>query len=161
MAITLDSIAKGYIVDRAMDVLKQHGIEHALINAGGDIALHGGKGVNKPWRIAIQDPQQKERHLDVVEIVSGAVATSGNYEVYFDREKVYHHIVSPATGIPAGEITSVSIKAANVMAADAMATAVFVKGPKSGRQFIERTPGIEGLVIKNNKEKIFSDKWKA
>ncbi len=161
MAITLDSIAKGYIVDRAMDVLKQHGIEHALINAGGDIAVHGGRGANKPWRIAIQDPQQKENRLDVVEIISGAVATSGNYEVYFDREKIYHHIVSPATGIQAGEIASVSIKAANVMAADALATAVFVKGPKNGRQFIERTPGIEGLVIKNNKEKIFSDQWKA
>ncbi len=147
MAITLDSIAKGYIVDRAMDVLKHQGIEHALINAGGDIAVHGGKEANTPWRIAIQDPQQNDKRLDVVEIVSGSVATSGNYEVYFDREKVYHHIVSPTEGLPAKNTASVSIRAASTMEADALATAVFVMGPQAGSQFIQSNKNIEGLIV--------------
>lgn len=147
MAITLDSIAKGYIVDQAMNILKQHGIEHALINAGGDIAVYGGKGAGKPWRIAIQDPWEKEKRLDVVEIVSGAVATSGNYEVYFDQEKIYHHIVSPTQGLPAENTASVSIRAASVMEADALATAVFVMGPQAASAFIQRNKNIEGLIV--------------
>ena len=159
MAITLDSIAKGYIVDRAMDVLKQHGIEHALINAGGDIALHGGRGGNKPWRIAIQDPQQKERHLDVVEIGSGAVATSGNYEVYFDREKVYHHIISPTQGLPAENTASVSIRAQSVMEADALATAVFVMGQQEGSAFIQSNKNSEGLIVDHKGQQISSENW--
>jgi thiamine biosynthesis lipoprotein len=161
MGITLDSIAKGYIIDRAMQVLRNNGIKHGLINAGGDIAMYGGKGKNRPWRVAIQDPWHPDRSIDVLEMSTGAVATSGNYEIFFDQEKIYHHIISPATGIPAREIASISIKAANVMTADALATAVFVKGPKNGRKFIERTPGLEGLVIKNNKEKTISDQWKT
>ena len=67
MQITLDSIAKGFIIDRAMDVLKTHGIEHALINAGGDIAVHGGRDAGKPWRIAIQNPRQKENNIEIVD----------------------------------------------------------------------------------------------
>jgi thiamine biosynthesis lipoprotein len=161
MGITLDSIAKGYILDRAMQVLRDNGIKHGLINAGGDIAMYGGKGTNRPWRVAIQDPWHPDRSINVIEMSTGAVATSGNYEIFFDQEKIYHHIISPATGIPAEEIASVSIQAANVMTADALATAVFVKGPKNGRQFIERAPGIEGLIIKNNKEKMFSGHWIA
>ena len=159
MAITLDSIAKGYIVDRALDVLKQHGIEHALINAGGDIAVHGGKGANKPWRIAIQDPQEKEKRLDLVKIVSGAVATSGNYEVYFDQEKIYHHIVSPAQGAPAENSASVSIRATSAMEADALATAVFVMGPKIGSAFIRSHKNIEGLIVDREGRQSSSAKW--
>ena len=161
MGITLDTIAKGYIIDRAMQVLRDNGIKHGLVNAGGDIAMYGGKGKNKPWRVAIQDPWHADRSINIIEMSTGAVATSGNYEIFFDQEKIYHHIISPATGVPAGKIASVSIKAANVMAADALATAVFVKGSKGGSQFIKRTPGIEGLVIKNNKEKMFSGQWIA
>ncbi len=159
MAITLDSIAKGYIVDRAMAVLKHHGIKHALINAGGDIAMYGGKGTNKPWRIAIQDPWQKEKRLDVVEIVSGAVATSGNYEVYFDQEKMYHHLVSPAEGLPAANTASVSIRAQSVMEADALATAVFVMGPKVGSTFIKNNKNIEGLIVDRKELQSPSPNW--
>jgi thiamine biosynthesis lipoprotein len=68
----------------------------------------------------------------VVTIQSGAVATSGNYEVYFDEEKLFHHLVSPTAGLPARETASVSIQARNAMEADALATAAFVMGPRRG-----------------------------
>jgi thiamine biosynthesis lipoprotein len=121
-----------------MSVLRQQEIQHALINGGGDIAAYGGKGDSKPWRIAIQVPRKHDRYVDVLMPQSGAVATSGNYEVYFDREKLFHLLVSPTAGLPAQEAASVSIRARNAMEADALATAAFVMGPRQGSEFIKK-----------------------
>ena len=159
MQITLDSIAKGYIIDRAMDVLKQNGIKHALINAGGDIVVHGGTNTGKPWRIAIQDPQKKESNMEIVEMVSGAVATSGNYEIYFDKEKIYHHLISPLSTDPVKNISSASIQAPTLMEADALATATFVMGVEKGMKFINSTPGVEGLIVDSFGQKLTSKSW--
>lgn len=159
MKVTLDSIAKGYIIDRAMDVLKAHGIEHALINAGGDIAVHGGSHAYKPWRIAIQDPQNKEQNIEIVEIKSGAVATSGNYEIYFDQKKIYHHLISPLSLSPVKDINSASIRARTVIEADALATASFVMGVEKGMKFINRTPDVEGLIVDSFGQKHSSNAW--
>jgi thiamine biosynthesis lipoprotein len=161
MAVTLDGIAKGYIIDRAMGVLRHHDIHHALINAGGDIVVHGGKGKDRPWRIGIQDPWNRNHHLDVVPLTSGAVATSGNYEVFFDREKLYHHLIRPDSGDPAPDIASVTIRAASCAAADAMATTVYSMGPSGGNGFIQKTPSVEGLIINNQGKKIASSGWNS
>ena len=159
MKITLDSIAKGYIIDRAMHVLKAHGVEHAIINAGGDIAVHGGRSDDKPWRIAIQDPLQKDGKIEIVEMRSGAVATSGNYEVYFDEEKIYHHLISPVSLEPVKSVSSASIRAKTVMEADALATAAFVMGAEQGTQFIDRAQGIEGMIVDRFGQKLSSKSW--
>jgi len=158
--VTLDGIAKGYIIERAMDLLRQQNIQHALINAGGDIVVHGGKGEGKPWSIGIQDPWNRKRYVEVVTLNSGAIATSGNYEVFFDREQLFHHLILPNKGTPAPSIASVSIQAANAMEADALATTVYVMGPDKGYQFIKQFRGVEGLIIKNRKHKISSSGWK-
>jgi thiamine biosynthesis lipoprotein len=160
MAVTLDGIAKGYIIDRAMDLLRQQNIQHALINAGGDIVVHGGKGEGKPWSIGIQDPWNRKRYVDVVTLNSGAIATSGNYEVFFDREKLFHHLIVPNKGTPAPSIASVSVQAANAMEADALATTAYVMGPDEGNRFIQQIRGAEGLIIKNRRHKISSSGWK-
>ena len=160
MEVTLDGIAKGYIIDRGMDLLRQQNIQHALINAGGDIVVHGGKGESKPWSIGIQDPWNRKRYVDVVTLNSGAIATSGNYEIFFDRDKLFHHLIVPNKGTPAPSIASVSIQAANAMKADALATTAYVMGPDKGYQFIKRFRGVEGLIIKTRKHKFSSSGWK-
>jgi thiamine biosynthesis lipoprotein len=160
MGVTLDGIAKGYIIDRAMDLLRQQNIQHALINAGGDIVVHGGKGEGKPWSIGIQDPWNRRRYVDVVTLNSGAIATSGNYEVFFDREKLFHHLIVPNKGTPAPSVASVSIQAATAMEADALATTAYVMGPDTGNRFIQQIGGVEGLIIKNHRQKISSSGWK-
>jgi thiamine biosynthesis lipoprotein len=160
MEVTLDGIAKGYIVDRAMDILRQQEIQHALINAGGDIVVHGGKGGGKPWRIGIQDPWNRNRYGDVITLNSGAIATSGNYEVFFDRDKLFHHLIRPNSGSPAPEIASLTIRATNCMEADALATSAYVMGPAKGRQFIRQLPSVEGLVINGQGKKFASSGWK-
>jgi thiamine biosynthesis lipoprotein len=142
-----------------MDLLRKQDIQHGLINAGGDIAVFGGKGEGEPWRIGIQDPWNRRRQVDVIALNSGAVATSGNYEVFFDREKLFHHLIVPHTGSPVHDVASVSVRATSAMEADALATAAYVMGADVGMQFIQRVSGIEGLIVNSRKYKIASSGW--
>ncbi|MDY6974370.1 MAG: FAD:protein FMN transferase [Thermodesulfobacteriota bacterium] len=160
MGITLDGIAKGYIVDGASGVLVGQQINNYLINAGGDIRAMGVKRDKKPWTVAIQDPWKKRQYPDIVHMTDGAIATSGNYEVYFDREKMFHHIVHPRTGISPGLSASVSVLAKTAMAADALSTSVFVMNPVDGIRFINSIPDCEALVVASGGEELRSAKWK-
>jgi thiamine biosynthesis lipoprotein len=161
MGITLDGIAKGYIVDRASEILVSHNISNHLINAGGDIRTMGHKKDGKPWSVAIQDPQKKKAYPDIIHLTSGAIATSGNYEVYFDREKMFHHIVNPATGFSPDASASVSVLAHTAMDADALSTTVFVMEPTRGIQFINSLSGTECLIVDKGTKKVTSSGWKS
>ena len=160
MGITLDGIAKGYIVDRASQVLAKHRIKNHLINAGGDIRTMGHGRDKKPWTIAVQDPQKKKNYPDIIHMTDGAIATSGNYEIYFDKEKMFHHIVNPGTGLSPDASTSVSVMAETAMDADALSTSVFVMDPELGTRFINSLPKCESLVVAKDNRKIKSSGWK-
>ncbi len=159
MGITLDGIAKGYIVDRASGVLSGHRIRNHLINAGGDIRTCGENRGKKPWTVAIQDPQKKRQYPDIIHMTRGAIATSGNYEVYFDQEKMFCHIVDPRTGMSPDVSSSVSVLADTAMSADALSTSVFVMKPATGVRFIESIPGRECLVVSRTGETFRSSGW--
>ena len=159
MGITLDGIAKGYIIDCGAETLQRHGIKHALINAGGDIRAIGGKESKTPWKVAIQDPDKEGPYVDTITMVNGAIATSGNYEIYFDEEKLYHHIVDPKTGRSPLQSASVTVMASNVMDADGLSTAVFVLEPAAGKRFIENMPKTECLILNSAEKKIMSSGW--
>ncbi len=157
--ITLDGIAKGYIVDRATKKISDAGIKHALINAGGDISAIGGKEDSKPWKIAIEDPLKGKNYPSVVSIKNGSIATSGNYEVFFDKKKVLHHIINPKTGLSPLINASVSIQAPTTMEADALSTAVFLLDPNSGIKLINSIPSCKSLIVTKNQIKIKSNSW--
>ncbi|MFH1479925.1 MAG: FAD:protein FMN transferase [Pseudomonadota bacterium] len=161
MGITLDGIAKGYIVDRASEILNRHHIENYLINAGGDIRTAGQKEDKKPWRVAIQDPFKRKNYPDVIHMGDGAVATSGNYEVYFDQEKMFHHIISPRSGLSPELTTSVSVIAPTAVNADALATGVFVMKPLEGARFIESLPQAETMIIVKDGSLLKSRGWRS
>ncbi|MEN8136044.1 MAG: FAD:protein FMN transferase [Thermodesulfobacteriota bacterium] len=161
MGITLDGIAKGYIVDRAAELLAAKGIDNHLINAGGDIRTSGAAAKGKPWTVAIQDPAKQKQYPDVIRMTSGAIATSGNYEIFYDREMVFHHIVDGRTGLSPEIAASVTIKADTVMDADALSTSVFVMQPTAGIRFINGQPGCECLVVGNNGLVARSNGWQA
>ena len=161
MGITLDGIAKGYIVDRASKILENHNIGNHLINAGGDIRMMGLRADKKPWTVAIEDPLKRKSYPDIVRLTNGAIATSGNYEIYFDREKMFHHIVDPRTGLSPDANTSVSVVAPSTMEADGLSTSVFVMTPVQGIRFIDSLPGRECLVISKGDEKFTSAGWKS
>jgi thiamine biosynthesis lipoprotein len=137
MGITLDGIAKGYVVDAMSAILAAAGVENHLVNAGGDIRTSGKSVSGEPWRIAIEDPEKKKNYPEVIRMTDGAVATSGGYEVYYDQERVFHHVVDPRTGVSPQHSSSVTVRSASVTVADALSTAVFVAEPTVGLRMVE------------------------
>lgn len=159
--ITLDGIAKGYAIDQAIEALRGEGIEHALVDAGGDVRVIGDKN-GEPWRVAMQNPRDPADYLMVIELVDGAVATSGDYRRYFDPEMTYHHIVDPRSGRCAEELISVSVRAETAMGADGIATALFVLGAdwKSGvGNLVEGEDGVEAFAVTDDRRILKSSGW--
>ncbi|MCF8031461.1 MAG: FAD:protein FMN transferase [Desulfarculaceae bacterium] len=144
--LTLDGVAKGYIVDEGLRAAAKAGARHVLINAGGDVGVLGDQG-GKPWRVAVADPNAPTKPKMVLSMTRGALATSGDYEVYFDRERLYHHIVRPDTGRSPGSAHSVSVRAPQAALADALATACFVMPPAQATKFLNARPRLEGLIL--------------
>ncbi len=122
MSITLDSIAKGYIIDKASDVLVQLNIKNHIINAGGDIIAKGYKSSTEPWIIGVENPYETSKLLAQFPLINAAVATSGSYQRYFDKDAQRHHIINPVNAI-SPSITSITCKANSAMLADAYSTA--------------------------------------
>jgi len=145
--ITLGGIAKGYAVDEALGVLKGMGIKYALVDAGGDIGTIGSKPDNELWDIALVNPDDTSEHLVDFKIKDKSVATSGNYERYFDLEKEVHHIINPETGYSATGCISVTIIAESCTQADVLATGVFVMGPEDGLRLVESLDDVECFII--------------
>lgn len=156
MGISLDGIAKGFIVEKAIKKIKDMGIKHALINAGGDIQVLGDKGNSGPWKIAVQDPRERNKMVEIISLREGAIATSGDYENYFDPERKYHHIIDPETGFSPHHLASVSVLCPSLTLADALATALFVTPFPEIKQLISSLPNASGLIIdrQGNKKKI-------
>ena len=161
MGMTLDGIAKGYIVDSAAGVLLRHGVKNFLVNAGGDIRTGGRREDGKPWTVAVQDPQKMGEYPDIIHLTSGAVATSGSYEIYFDPEMRHHHIVDTGSGRSPGRKASVSVIAPTAMEADAVATTLFIMKPERGVGLVDSRPGIEALIVDFTGEQIRSRGWKS
>lgn len=161
MGITLDGIAKGFIVDAIAGVLRRHRIKNYLINAGGDIRTAGVKERRQPWTVAVEDPSKQGRFPDTIQLRDAAVATSGSYEIYFDREKLFHHIVNSRTGRSPTRNVSVSIVAPSTIEADALATCVFVMEPHEGIAFIDALPGRECLIIDRKGMRSASRGWRS
>ena len=154
--ITLDGIAKGYIIDLVIDVLQKNEIHHALVNVGGDMRGIGQSSRAKPWSIALQNPRNVKDYLAIIHLTNQAVATSGDYERFFVQDKTVHHIIDPKTGQSARSLISATVIARMAIDADALATAVFVLGPQEGMELIESLEGIEALLITNKREILMS-----
>jgi FAD:protein FMN transferase len=152
MRLHLGAIAKGYAVDRAINILQESNIHHAFINAGGDLKAIGKRPDQTAWKIGLQHPRKPESILASFSLSGKAIATSGDYQKYFNHEGIrYHHILNPATGFPVTGGMSATVVAKTVMDADALATALFVMGAKNGLAVIDSLKDIEGLLINQDK----------
>jgi thiamine biosynthesis lipoprotein len=147
MGVTLDGIAKGYIVDVMAAVLEAHGIDRYLIDAGGDIRASGLREDGLGWTVAVRDPRHGGVLPGALRLRSGAVATSGGYEARYDPDGTWHHIVSARTGRSPTDVLSVTVAGPNVYASDALATAALLMSPGEGVRFIDSLPGFECMVI--------------
>ncbi len=155
MSIDLGGIGKGYAIDRASAILKKNGFNSFLFNAGGDILVSGMKNENQKWVIGIKHPREESKLFGSVELTDLAIATSGDYERYFEQNGVrYHHIIDPSSGFPATKSTSVSIVGESAEKADALATILFIThGNKLNSD-------VEYLIIDNKLKPTFSPKFK-
>ena len=131
MALGLGGIAKGYGIDRAVGVLRKHGLMRFIVDGGGDLYAAGEKAPGEPWTIGLRHPRGGAL-LGEVTVRDAAVVTSGDYERFFELGGVrYHHIIDVRTGLPARKSVSVSILAPDATTADAWATGAFVMGPRA------------------------------
>lgn len=161
MRIGLGGIAKGYGVDRAMQVLLDHGVKHGLVNAGGDLKALGTK-FGKPWEIAIRHPRDRERVMAKLPVSNVCVVTSGDYERFFELDgKRYHHILDPRTGYPSTGCMSATVTAPDAALADSLATALCVLGPKEGLKLVESLPRVEALLVGLDGEVSYSEGLKG
>ena len=137
MAIDLGGIAKGYTSDRIIEIRKENGIEHALINLGGNVQTLGKKPDGSDWRIAIVDPEDQENYIGGVAVSDKAVITSGGYQRFFEEGgERYFHIIDLSDGFPARNgLTSVTIVSEDGTLADALSTTLFIMGPEKAEEY--------------------------
>ncbi len=148
MGITLDGIAKGYIVDEGISVLKKHGFEGLYVEAGGDLMVQGRKADNALWRIGIENPRpRRPRPLVVLQTSNRAVATSGDYMQAYSPDFSRNHIINPATGYSPPQLASSTITAPDTALADSLATATMVMGVRASLQMLRDMPNCEGYFI--------------
>ena len=128
MEIDFGGFGKEYAADRAHAVLAAHDVRHGFVNLGGDIRVVGAQPDATPWRIGVQHPRNAGETIASIELVEGALATSGDYERFFVRDgRRYCHILDPNTGWPVEAWQSISVRAPVCVAAGAMSTIAMLK----------------------------------
>jgi len=157
MRVNLGGIGKGYAVDRAVDIMRRAGLRDFMIQAGGDMFVSGRKN-DRPWRVGIRDPRgPADRIFAALDLADGTFSTSGDYERFFMKDGVrYHHILDLRTGQPARLCRSVTLVTERAVIADALAKGVFILGPDEGMALIERTPGVQGVIVGAHNEVLIS-----
>lgn len=145
--LDLGGIAKGYAADEALKVLQRHGISRAMVDGGGDIVV-GDPPLGEPgWRIALEWP------ATTIFLKNAAVATSGDAYQHVEIDGTrYSHIIDPRTGDALTVASSVTVIAADGITADSFASAVSVLGPERGLALVERTCGVEAMIVQRPPE---------
>ena len=158
MHIGFGGIGKGYAADAVKELMIANGVHAGVINASGDLTAWGNREDGTQWKVGIADPNERNQILMWVPISNGAVATSGDYEQYFEWKGVrWTHNINPKTGWPVTGMKSVTIISPSAELSDALATAVFVMGAEVGLHFIEQLPNTHAIMINDN-NKVFSTK---
>jgi FAD:protein FMN transferase len=147
LKVDLGGIAKGYAVDRAIDILKDIGIAAAVVTAGGDSRILGDLG-ERPRTMGIRHPRKEGEYVAMIPLADTAISTSGDYERFFIREGVrFHHILDPGTGRSTRAVQSATILAPLAIDTDALATTTFVLGVQRGLELINSLPGVDAIII--------------
>lgn len=146
--LDLGGIAKGYAVDKAIEVLKDNGIKNCLVNAGGDLFALGANPSKGYWEVGIRDPNKITDLIGTLRIKDMAVATSGIYERYLViGKKHYSHIFNPKTGLPIRDVLSATVISSNTLQADALSTAVLVLSENKDLSFLKSFKSIKAIII--------------
>lgn len=154
MGLTLDGIAKGFVVDRGVEVSRSYGFENIIVEAGGDLSSQGQRADGKAWKLGVVNPHltADPGYLTTFSVTNQAVATSGDYLQHYNEDKSQHHIIDPSTGSSPPELASVTVLAPSAMLADALSTTVMVLGLDRGLQFVHQFPEVEALLVSKDEQ---------
>jgi thiamine biosynthesis lipoprotein len=160
LQVDLGGIAKGYGVDAVAKSLDGLGVAHYMIEVGGEVRAKGVNAASQPWQIGIEEPDatpQRARHI--VPLSGRAMATSGDYRIYFEEGgRRYSHEIDPTTAAPiAHRLCSVTVVADDCMRADGLATALIVLGPERGFELAERS-GVAAQFIERTAPGRYNDR---
>ncbi len=161
MGITLDCIGKGYVLDRAAERLRSHGICSALVRGGGTLVAIGARLDGSPWKIGVRDPGNPEGLIGTISLVDGAVATSGDYENSFSTDRRYYHIIDPTSARSPLYAHSATVTARTAAQADPLGVTLMVKEPREGLRLLESFKACECLVVTREGSHIMSSGFGA
>jgi thiamine biosynthesis lipoprotein len=155
--IDLGGIAKGYSVDRGIDILKSLGFTRAYVSAGGDSRILGDR-FGKPWMVGIRDPRKEAGEVITrIPLVDAAISTSGDYERFFEEDGVrYHHIIDPHTGHSASKVRSATVISSYATRTDGLSKTAFVLGPEKAMEIYNRIDDIDAIIVKLDGTVIYS-----
>lgn len=152
MELDFGGIGKEYAADRAAAICLNQGIRHGLVNLAGDIRILGPQPDDSAWRIGIKHPRRPDTMIASIDLFSGALATSGDYERFFELDgRRYCHILDATTGYPVSEFRSVSVVAPLCSVAGSLSTIAMIKGKKTGIQFLQSEQAIFFAVDSDGK----------
>jgi thiamine biosynthesis lipoprotein len=149
--LDLGAIGKGYAVDRAAGVLRESGVESAMINAGSS-TLHalGAPPGKSGWTVRVPHPGDRERTLSTVLLRDQSLSTSGSSEQFFEfKGRRYCHVMDPRTAKPVEGVLQATLIANDSTTTDALSNAIFVLGPDAGRNMLAEIADARALWALN------------
>ena len=150
MRLDVGAIAKGYATEQAAEFLESKGVDHVLLSVGGNIRAIGKRADGKPWKLDIQNPDtdSEKTAIDTLALDGLSLVSSGDYERFYMVDGVkYHHIIDPATLMPAAYFRAVSIVCRDSGWGDALSTAIFNMPYERGLALVESMKGVEAMWV--------------
>jgi thiamine biosynthesis lipoprotein len=138
MELDFGGYVKEYAADRAAQAARSAGARHGFVELAGDIALIGPHPDGAPWQVGVRHPRNPEQAMATIPLAAGAIASSGDYERYFEHEGVrYCHVLNPKTGWPVQGLAAVSVVAEQCLVAGTASTIAMLKGAAEGPAWLE------------------------
>lgn len=159
MELDLGAVGKGYAADLVSNILREYGVESAILSLGGNIHTIGSRPDGSDWRIGIRAPWENG-NLGVLEVSDTAIVTSGGYENYFEDEdgNIYWHILNPATGYPADSgLQAATIVGKEGRLCDALSTALFVMGADQAEIYWREHGDFDMLLVTDSNEILITE----
>lgn len=170
LQLDVGSVGKGYAVEMVAQAAEARGLKSALISVGGNLRSIGHKpdgslwsgGVQNPWTAAELELGQSDPYLCAVEVENYALVTSGNYQRFYTVDgKRYHHLVDPATLMPAEYFSSVAVLCPDSGLADCLSTGLFCMPLEDGQKLVESLDGVEAMWMLPDETIVYSSGFEA
>lgn len=154
VSLDVGALAKGFAVQKTVDLLKKENIKSALLNVGGNVYAIGSPPNKDSWKVGIQNADNPDStdFYDKVSVKDKAIVTSGNYQRYYTfNGKKYHHIIDPDTLMPSDFFKNVTVICNDSSIADMLSTALFILPYEDGKNLAKKYNADVLWVFSNNK----------